>query len=116
MESTIKSEIRSPDKKGTARTGFSAGDVEDGPDSSEPVKMKSQIVKVNSSSTVNLTGSNQANEGETERTKKLKVVRKVGVKQPGTKEPVVNRRSKERKTLEIYKPPGKSKGSFYCID
>ena len=115
VHSTVKSEIQSPDGKGITGKGPSAFDKEDGSNDREPAKIKSQIVKVSHNSKGNVTSSNTLEEGKAEKTKRLRVVRKVGIKQPGAVEPVINQKPKERKPLEIYKPPGKSKHLFYWL-
>ena len=109
LQSTIKSEIPPPDGKGFADKGASKVDNEDKTAEGLATTVKSQIVKVSSNSSGSATGAPNT-EREANKSKKLRVVRKVGIKQTGrSSEPVVDRKLVGRQSLEIYKPPGKSK-------
>ena len=110
LQSTIKSEIPPPDGKGFADKEASKVDNdEDKTAEGLATTVKSQIVKVSSNSSGSATGAPNT-EREAGKSKKLRVVRKVGIKQTGrSSEPVVDRKLMGRQSLEIYKPPGKSK-------
>lgn len=107
VQSTVKSEIRPPDDKGFAEKAPPIVDNEDKAAEGLATTVKSQVVKVSSNSSGSVTGATKT-EREVNKNKKLRVVRKVGIKQTGSTEPVVDRKLKGRQSREIYKPPGKS--------
>ena len=85
-------------------------DREDSVDDGGTTTIKSQIVKVNNQPQVeNSISARKTSEMEEQKAKRLKVVRKVAVKQTGVAGQDGNRIPKDRKSLEIYKPPGTSK-------
>lgn len=99
VKSNIKSEITTPSDHATTQIGSKAAKSAEDRLSK---KLKSQIVKVTNTAHVNNLG-----ETEEQKAKRLKVVRKVAVKPQG----VAGKRTtkeiqKDRRSLEIYKPPG----------
>ena len=106
VKSKVKSEIRSPVE---SQVSLPSSDVK----SETPGQMKSQIVMVNtapiwsSRNDTNSGGGQDQKISDLDNSKKLRVVRKVAVKGVDAGSDEVGKKVRDRKSVEMYKPPGK---------